>query len=343
MVWPFRSAQDRLDDKAADWASKMRGPERERHREAFEHWYRSSSAHAEAFDEATAGFEEAGVLRQGELGRARNLPERPTRTVPLRYALGAVVAAAALALIFLVSAYMPSPLPVGESAVRYATGGEAHEARLPDGSRLTLARESIATVAFTRGERRITLERGRGRFSVAHDARPFRVAAGSAEVLARGTVFEVRLAAGRTSVSLVEGSVDVSYPAAPAERRGRLVWRLKPGEQIVVGGSADAADARRPQRWAQTVPARRAQPSSTMLKFEDTPLAEAVAEANRHSRTRIRLTDPSLGALHVTGAFRAGDTEQLAESLAVAFRLYLERQPDGTLVLHAEPPSDHGS
>jgi transmembrane sensor len=340
VVWPFRSAHDRLDDKAADWASKMRGPDRQRHREAFEHWYRSNPAHAEAFDEASAGFEEAGVLRQGELGKARNLPERPGRRVPLRYAFGAVVAAAALALIFLVSAYTPSPLPAGESAVRYATAGEAREVRLPDGSRLTLARGSIAIVAFTPGERRITLERGRGRFAVAHEARPFRVAAGPAEVQARGTVFEVSLAAGRTSVSLIEGSVDVSYSAAPSERRGRLVRRLQPGEQIVVGGSAQVADARRPERRNQTVQAPRTEPSSTMLQFDDTPLAEAVAEANRHTRTRIRLADRSIGELRITGGFRAGDAEAFAQSLAAAFSLHLERRRDGSLILstNALPP-----
>jgi transmembrane sensor len=338
VVWPFRSAQDRLDDKAADWASKMLGPERERHREVFEHWYRSSPAHAEAFDEATAGFEGADVLRQGELGRARNLPERSTRTVPLRYAFGAVVAAAALALIFLVSAYMPSPLPTRESAVRYAAGGDALEVQLPDGSRLTLARGSVALVAFTLGERRVTLERGRGRFSVAHEARPFRVGAGSAEVIARGTVFEVSLTAGQASVALIEGSVDVFYPTASARERARLVRRLQPGEQIVIGGSANTAHATRSQLAAHTGAPPGAEPGPAMLQFDNTPLAAAVAEANRHSRMRIRLADPSIGELKITGAFRAGDAEALAESLVAAFNLHLERRPDGTLLLHSGPP-----
>ena len=334
MVWPFRSARDRLDDKAAEWASKMRGPERERHRAAFERWHRSSSAHAEAFDEATAGFEDSGVLREGELGRARHLPERQRRAVPLRYAFVAVAAAAALALIFLVSAYVPSPVPGGESVVRYATAGTTREVDLPDGSRMALAQETIAVVAFTSGERRITLERGLGRFSVAYETRPFRVAAGEAEVLARGTVFEVSLAAGRTRVALIEGSVDVSYPAAPSDETGRLVRRLQPGEQIVVGSPPQVGVASPREGRAARAPTPRAEPT-TMLHFDETPLANAIAEANRRSRTKIRLADAESGRLRVTGAFRAGDAEGLAQAVEAAFSLRLERLPDGTLLLHA--------
>lgn len=342
MIWPFKSAQDRLDDKAAEWASRMRGPERERHREAFERWYRSSPTNAEAFDEATAGFEDAGVLRQGELGRARGLPKPRRRNVPLRYAFGAVAAAAALALIFLVSAYVPSLVPGGENVVRYATAGESREIELPDGSRMALAQETIAVVAFTRRERRITLEQGRGRFAVAHESRPFRVAAGEAEILAHGTVFEVSLEAGRTRVALIEGAVDVSYPADP-EATGRLVRRLRPGERIVVGGSPQTGFASPPEGGGARVPTSPHEPAPAMLQFDNTPLAEAVAQANRHSRERIRLADRSIGELRITGAFRAGDAAAFAESLAAAFGLHLERRPDGTLILHASPPPHSNS
>lgn len=337
MFWPFRSARDRLDDKAAEWVSKMQGPERERHRAAFERWYRSNPAHSEAFDEAMAGFEEAGVLRQGGLGRARHLPEPQRKAVPLSYAFGAVAAAAAVALIFLMSAYAPSPVPSEESAVRYATAGTAREVGLSDGSRMALAPETVAVVAFTNSERSITLERGRGRFTVAHETRPFRVAAGEAEVLALGTVFEVSLAAGQTRVALIEGAVDVSYPAEP-EETGRQVRRLQPGEQIVLGRPPQVEVGVPPQHRAARASTPREDLAPRMLQFDNTPLTQAVAEANRHSRIRITLADPAIGDLRVSGAFRAGDSGAFAESLAAAFSLHLERRSDGTLRLHAEPP-----
>lgn len=334
MVWPFRSARDRLDDKAAEWASKMRGPERERHRAAFERWYRSSPAHAEAFDEATAGFEEAGVLRQGELGRGRHLPEPQRKAVPLRYAFGAVAAAAAVALIFLMSAYAPSPVPITDGTITYAAAGTAREVELSDGSRMVLAPETVAIASFTSSERRITLDRGRGRFTVAHEARPFRVTAGEAEVLAIGTVFEVSFAAGQARVALIQGSVDVSYPAEP-EESGRQVRRLQPGEQIVVGTPPQAEVRVPPLPRSPRASAPREEPAPRMLEFDNAPLTQAVAEINRHSRTRIILADPSIGELRITGGFRAGDLRAFAETLAAAFSLHLERRPDGSLALHA--------
>lgn len=338
MVWPFKSARDRLDDEAARWVTRMRGPERERHRAAFERWYNSSPAHAEAYDEATAGFEDAGVLRQGDLGRARHLPEPQRKAVPLRYAFGAVAAAAAVALIFLMSAYAPSPVPITDGTITYAAAGTAREVELSDGSRMVLAPETVAIVAFTGSERRITLERGHGRFTVAHETRPFRVAAGQAEVLALGTVFEVSFAAGQARVALIQGSVDVSYPAEPAET-GRQVRRLQPGEQMVVGSPSQTEIAPPPLHRAERAPTRREDPAPRMLQFDNTPLTQAVAEANRHSRTRITLADPSISELRITGAFGAGDAGAFAESLATAFSLHLERGSDGTLVLHAAPQS----
>jgi transmembrane sensor len=314
----------------------MRGPERDRHREAFERWYRSSPAHAEAFDETSEGFEEADILRVGELGRARSLPGPKRRVVPLRYALGAVVAVAVLALIFLVGAYLPSSDPGEEATERYATAGEAREVQLPDGSRMTLTEESTAVVAFTGAERRIALERGAGRFSVAHEGRPFRVAAGRTEVLARGTVFEVSLASGQTRVSLIQGSVEVYYPAAPSADARRLVRRLHPGEQMVVGRPRQSELAGRPHPLPQSGAPAHAEAES-MLQFDGTPLVEAVAEVNRHSRIRIRLADSSIGELRITGAFRADDAEAFAQSLVAAFSLHLERRRDGTLLLHASP------
>lgn len=338
MVWPFKSARDRLDDEAARWAIRMRGAERERHRAAFERWCQANLTHGEAFAEAMAALEEAGILQQGELGRARQLPEAHRKAVPLRYAFGAVAAAAALALIFLVSAVIPSNNPVGEGATRYATGDEAREFSLPDGSGMALAQETIAVVAFTPDERSITLERGSGRFSVARGTRPFRVAAGETEVLAHGTIFEVSMAAGRTRVALIEGSVDVSYPAIGGAE-SRLVRRLQPGQHIVVGGPPQTAVAAAQQRPPAPSPAPRRQAAPTMLQFDDTPLAEAVAAANRHSRTQIVLADPAIGELKITGAFRTGDAGALAESLAAAFSLRLERGSGGTLILDAAPPS----
>ena len=75
-----------------------------------------------------------------------------------------------------------------------------------------------------------------------------------------------------------------------------------------------------------------------MLQFDDTPLGQAVEQAGRHGRPHVRLADPVIADLRVTGAFRAGDTMGFAESVAAAFDLALERGPDGSLWLRPRPP-----
>jgi transmembrane sensor len=73
-----------------------------------------------------------------------------------------------------------------------------------------------------------------------------------------------------------------------------------------------------------------------MLEFRNTPLRDAIAEANRYSSRQITISDPSIGELRVTGTFRAGDTAGLARSLAAAFVLRSDFEPRGSIVLR--PP-----
>jgi transmembrane sensor len=72
---------------------------------------------------------------------------------------------------------------------------------------------------------------------------------------------------------------------------------------------------------------------SGRLDFENTPLAAAVDEANRYGRHKIILSDPRLGALQVSGVFRAADTAGLAQSLAGVFGLQVSTDPNGDYVL----------
>ena len=67
---------------------------------------------------------------------------------------------------------------------------------------------------------------------------------------------------------------------------------------------------------------------SMMLQFDDAPLAQAVEQVNRHGEPDVRLGDPGLAGLRVTGAFRTGDTAGFAQSIANAFDLELESGSD---------------
>ena len=209
-----------------------------------------------------------------------------------------------------------------------AAVGEIRQVNLPDGSRLTLDSASKVQTAFTKKQRTLTLIEGRARFKVAHEARPFVVRAGSSEVVAPGTLFDVSLIEGRTDVVLLQGSVEVRTK----DGRGKTE-QLKPGQKLILAGvgppergEATRTDAAWPTR---------------ILEFDNTRLDEAAALANRYSKIQLRLGSERIGSLRVSGAFRAGDVAGLARSLATAFDLRIVTQPDRSLLLVDSKAGDH--
>lgn len=319
--------EDSLQQEAADWFSRMRGPDAERDRRAFEAWLAASSGHREAYERIGMRWQQSDLLSHTPSGRGRaGLPSRARSVRPL-YALAASLVAA---LLIGLSAWHWSGQMPGAGVPRTEVAGSSlaspvgiKRLRLSDGSFITLDTDSSVTVQMSRGERRIVLTKGRARFEVAHDAeRPFIVSAGDGEVIAHGTVFDVTLASGHACVSLLKGSVEVRQaPAGTGEQR--VVARLAPGQAIVLGGNSPAPQSVQPAdtAWA-----------SGMLVFEDAPLGKVLETANRYSRRKVSIEDASLGALRVTGTFRADRPDELAATLAAAFGLEVVSNGDGLIL-----------
>jgi transmembrane sensor len=321
LVRLFGNAEARIEEEAALWVARLRGPDADSHSAAFEAWCRADPANVPAFDEAAAAFEAAGALRLTAAGRRRSVPHRSaSRSRPFGYAVAAlVVASALLAFVLLANRRPQGPEP---AQVEWAAAPlQAREVALPDGSRLHLGAASEASGSFTGSERRIRLRFGRARFTVARDGRTFVVLAGHTRVVARGTVFEVQLRGGTAKVRLIEGVVDVADVREGVPRR---VVRLSAGQAVTVP-QAEAAARQRDAVLARS--------EAAMLEFDDVRLDDAVAAANRAALRKVRLGDPSLARLRVTGAFRSGDAVGLARSLAAMFRLKIETGPAGELIL----------
>lgn len=335
MAIPGRGARsdEAVRREAADWAALMHDPDAVVDQAAFERWRAADPRHAEIYARVERGWEQSALLAQTRFGRARRLPTPRQRlfTPPARYAL-----AAAAVLIVAVAGLTLSPGFLQRFAQPGATEfasrvGEIRTLTLADGSTVTLDTDSALRVAFTPDERRLVLSRGRARFEVAHDPdRPFVVTAGGGSIRALGTVFDVGIADGRVRVTLLRGTVEVRNTDAGSNGGPtRAVERLQPNEKISFVASAPLPP---PQPIAQSDK----QWTSGMLAFDETRLAEAVAEANRYSTTRIIITDPAVGDLRITGAYRAGDIRGFAQSVADSLSLRLTRAQDD-LVLSALP------
>jgi transmembrane sensor len=212
--------------------------------------------------------------------------------------------------------------PAAASSNRYrAPPGRGSAVVLSDGSVMQLAGGSEAVATFAARLRLVTLREGDATFQVAKEERPFVVRVGDRRITAHGTVFRVRVSGKRLSVALLEGSIEVTREN-PAAAEGAY-W-LRPGQALTVEadrapelGAADAVETARPER----------------LIFEDTPLALAVAEANRFGDTRILLDGAEAGRLRVSGVFLAGQQQNIAQALSELYGLQLTHAPGGDLRL----------
>lgn len=328
MNWRFWSRRERLRGKASDWLVRLRGPDAERYRPAFERWILENPDHADAYERVRAAWGLSDDVRYTPTGRARNLTALPpprSRLVPYALAATALLALAAGMVVLVMQSYASGPA-ANVAPVQFATSlGQIRSFTLSDGSTVTLDTDSAIEVDFTGTVRQIRLVHGRARFDVAHNpARPFQVTTNSGMVTARGTLFDVAEVDGQMSVVLLRGAVDVQIVTRGLEARAPRVERLRPGQQLTIGGQIGAPTpviVSEP-RWP-----------SGMLEFNGAPLREVVAEANRYGTVPIRLADPTLGDLRVTGVYQAGDTIGLARALAAIFGLRHASTGDGAILL----------
>jgi transmembrane sensor len=325
-------APDQLMEEAAAWFARMRGPDAEASREAFEAWLRRGALHRSAYNRASEIFAMGKLLADDLPARSERRDRRLVLVV-----MAAILALAASA--FLAARVMSRSggpearmAASGEDAAAFlrtlSSGpGETRGMDLPDGSRVILRPGTVVDVRLGTSERRLELVRGDARFQVFHERRPFVVHAGGARVTARGTVFDVSLAAGEAvTVRLVEGVVDVDLPARAAAGR-EPARRLRAGQTLSFPAAQAGSGRGRP-------PPPEPGPQ-TARDFAGVPVADLVAEASRSWSPRIRLADPAIGTYRVSGRFRIDDTRLLSERLALPFGLAVARDPDGTIVLRS--------
>lgn len=170
--------------------------------------------------------------------------------------------------------------------------GEQASVTLDDGSRVQLNTDTALSVEFTAGERHVKLLKGEAWFDVTSESeRPFTVDAGFGRVQVTGTRFNVRMDDGAAVVSLDEGSVKL-YSVQDQDSP----MSLSPGQQarILPDGvsSAESFDRSLVTAWQRG-----------QFVFYDKPLAEVVANLNRHRTGRILITDDKLNNLRVSGVF----------------------------------------
>ncbi|MFC4312535.1 FecR family protein [Steroidobacter flavus] len=307
-------------------------------------WLEESTANRVAFLRLEVGWEQSERLNALGAGKPRGVvpPRGEWRVSPLfklRQAAASqrqrrfrpwLAFAASLLIAVLGGAYFL----LFHSGEDYVTpiGGVA-SIPLRDGSNVTLNTASKVRVAVSDGERRIRLDRGEAYFEVAKDpSRPFVVIAGNRRVVAVGTRFSVLRDGDEIRVVVTEGKVRVESTDAP------LDFESSKGGPLLLAGTIARASS-----TAVVVEASSLQRAEEMLSwrggyliFDETALADAVAEFNRYSARKVYIDDPAVAALRINGKFRATNADAFIRVLRDGFGIQASVSDD-RVVLSSSP------
>jgi transmembrane sensor len=245
--------------------------------------------------------------------------------------------------------------------------GEQRTVILEDGTRVFLNTNSRAVVHYDRQARGVELVRGEAVFEVAKRPDwPFIVRVGREQIRALGTAFLVRRDQDNMAVTLVEGKVTVSpldssaaqgplsapqpqltllsnsrasakgvstlaaaaSAANPNQSTSEGVITLSPGERLIIEGNR-APRLDHPSLDAVTAWQR------GQVTLDNTPLADAVADMNRYSTTRLIIEDARIAAIPIDGVFRVGDSEDFAQAVARNYNLELRVSSHAIVLVRA--------
>jgi transmembrane sensor len=227
-------------------------------------------------------------------------------------------------------------LQLGELSYK-TSHGQRRVVELPDGSAVTLDADSALSVQLSAARRSLRLEHGEAYFRVAKDPhRPFVVSAGSTQVTAVGTAFNVHLSDDRTVVAVTEGKVDfVVTPkdgasieaAAPhsASTQARLATQVAAGEAV----------SYRDDGRLQPLAAKEAPLATAWLEgrreYRNEPLRYVLGDVDRYTGRRIELASEAAGELSFTGTLNLENSEAWLRGLSVALPVTVTRKEDGVL------------
>ena len=189
--------------------------------------------------------------------------------------------------------------------------GQFADLPLPDGSRIELDTATRIEVTYYRHRREVHLLEGQAMFSVVADpARPFRVEVEPLRVTVVGTRFSMR----HTPAMAGDDQARVAVEA------GRVLVEARPG--AAVGGDRDAGISSRVLRGGEQVSSV-GDGSLTAVSavadggiapwrefrvaFDNQRLDHALAELGRYREVPLRVQDPAVAALPITGVFDPRD------------------------------------
>lgn len=297
----------RIEALAAQWLMQREEPGWTADQQSeLDCWLAQSMAHKAAFWRLEHGWGEADRIAVV----AQPLWRRPAW---VRYWPG-LVALAASFLIAIGLAFMFLPSPSEPLLTAKTDVGQRRLLTLGDGSRIEMNTRSAIRAHVDKAEREVWIDQGEVYFEVFHDAtHPFVVHAGNSRVTVLGTKFSVRRDHDRVIVSVSQGRVRVDDGSVDAPARQALITA---GDIAIARGASMLITQKSEEKVDDQLAWRQG-----MLRFDQQPLGEIVAEFNRYNKTQIEVVDPSLAAMRLGGVFQPGNVGAFLSLLEEAYSL----------------------
>lgn len=295
----------------------------------FESWCEQSPANLAAYETEVAAYRDMSKIKlHDEFGRHGEW-RKPSGMSRLK--VGAI-AAAVVAVLFVVMAGSRSNIPLQTEGSPRAIAfepfttqrGEIRTVHLSDGSVATLDTESMVEVSITDERRLLRLAHGRARVEVAEGKHPFVAQAGAGEIVAKSGLFDVAYQSRQqVTVQLLEGEAYVrpltqfaSLGASRQELRTATLFAYRSADFKNVTENADN-QAQNNTDWPRG-----------WVEYESIRLDNLISQVNKYAAKPIRLADPSLGFLKVSGRFKISDTDGFVARICDLFDLRAVAESD---------------
>lgn len=321
-----------LDLAAASWQVRRQDGVSAQEETQFQAWLALDAAHRQAYARMEGVWSGLGELHPTAVAQlARVVPPRKKPAFSLQR-----LATAALALCVLGAGWLGwghyRQQPVFHESFASARG-ELLDVHLPDGSVMKLDTATRVEVTLYRQRREVRLPEGQATFYVRADkARPFDVLTDSLRVTVVGTRFAVRnthagLGLGGEAVTVEEGRVRVVPLHATAGSTGAV--ELTAGESVQANragtlGTVDTRPAHGALLWREG-----------RINFDNTPLAQAVAEFERYGDTRLLIKDAEVAAMRVNGSFDTRLAADFGSALPLVLPVQLRKHGGVTEIVAA--------
>jgi len=276
-----------VDEQAASWFIRLRAANVSRQDEAsFLQWLEQTDAHRKAFDEISALWGDADLLK-GLTASAQKHGIAP-RSDKKRFIRSKMSLALAACLVLTVS--FTGQFRVLIKADYTTALGERKSVRLEDGSTVMLNTDSAVALSMNGTQRWVELLKGEAYFDVKPDSgRPFIVKADHSTTRVLGTHFMVDRRSDGDEIKVLSGRVEVS-------ENGH--WKepvvLHDGQAVSVNSTAlgqpKILDSALSTSWV-----------NGFLVFENETLESVVNQIRRYRSGMILFKDDSLRAMKING------------------------------------------